>query len=171
MSFDLIFEAIEEVRQFFRPDERARRVLAKMERWEHHHRHHHHRRVAFVVGDLTMILSPGQEAKLMLNVTVGHKANFSFHFVDVEGNPMLVQPSPDATPPPVFAHSSTDAAVDDFNAPAGGLSAQLVAKGPGADSVTFTVSVGGQVFSATTQVNISAAPQVLGGVVIDATVE
>lgn len=102
------------------------------------------------------------------SVTVGHKVDYSFIYVDTNGNPMLTPVTPDA--PPVWTDAPSAAGVDTFTVAADGNTAVLQALAPGSDTVSVKVAVGGVTFSANDLVTISAAPQVLGGVQIVAKV-
>ena len=101
------------------------------------------------------------------NVTVGHQINYSFIEVDTSGNPMK-------TPVPVTSSTWTDAPatppVDTFTPSADGSTAVLQAMAAGSDTVTVSAVINGVTYTATDQVLISAAPQVLGGIQIVAAV-
>lgn len=104
----------------------------------------------------------------MTTVTVGHQIDYSFIYVDTNGNPMLTPVTPDL--PPVWADVPATPPVDTFTPSVDGTTAVLMATGAGTDSVTVTVIVSGVTYTASDAVTISAAPQVLGGVQIVATV-
>src|SRR5271157_240612 len=123
------------------------------------HRHHWRRHV--------YILEPGANT-MSTSVTVGHVIDFSIQYVDTSGNPMLTPVTPDS--PPVWADAPASPPVDTFTPSADGLTAVLTATAAGADTVSLTVIVGGVTYSASDIITINAAPQVLGGVQIVATV-
>jgi len=102
------------------------------------------------------------------SVTVGHVIDFSIQYVDTSGNPMLTPVTPDS--PPVWADAPASPPVDTFTPSADGLTAVLTATAAGADTVSLTVIVGGVTYTASDIITINAAPQVLGGVQIVATV-
>ena len=102
------------------------------------------------------------------NVTVGHQIDYSFIEVDTNGNPMQAQV-------PITSSTWTDAPatppVDTFTVAAGGATAVLQASAAGSDTVTVSAVINGVTYTATDQVLISAAPQVLGGIQIVANVQ
>ena len=100
------------------------------------------------------------------SVTVGHVIDFSILYVDTAGNPMLTPVTPDS--PPVW--TNVPSAADTFAASADGTTAVLTAVAAGSDTVGLTVIVGGVTYTASDLVTVNAAPQVLGGVQIVATV-
>ncbi len=104
----------------------------------------------------------------MSNVTVnvGHNVSFSLLFLDQQGNPMLVTPTPDA--PPVW--SDTTAATGTLTAAANGLTASEVALAAGTDTVNVSLMVGGVVFPGSIDVTVQAVPQILTSIAILATV-
>ena len=101
-------------------------------------------------------------------VTVGHSIDYSFIYVDTNGNPMLTPVTPDS--PPVWTDAPASPPVDTFTVAADGSTAVLAATATGGDTVTLTVIVGGVTYTASDLVTINAAPQTLGGVQIVATV-
>jgi hypothetical protein len=80
---------------------------------------------------------------------------------------MLVTPVPDSAP--VWTNVAAPT-IDTLTVSADGSTATITPLSAGADTVTLTVIVGGHIFTATQQVNISAAPQVLTSVAIAAVV-
>jgi len=87
---------------------------------------------------------------------------------DTNGNPMQAQV-------PITSSTWTDAPatppVDTFTVAAGGATAVLQASAAGSDTVTVSAVINGVTYTATDQVLISAAPQVLGGIQIVANVQ
>src|SRR6266849_673878 len=129
----------------------------------HHHRHRHsHFRCLH-----EMVLIP-RRRNIMSNVTVnvGHNVSFSLLFLDQQGNPMLVTPTPDA--PPVW--SDTTAATGTLTAAANGLTASEVALAAGTDTVNVSLMVGGVVFPGSIDVTVQAVPQILTSIAILASV-
>ena len=104
----------------------------------------------------------------MITVNVGHSVDDTIVYLDQNGNPMLVAPTPDA--PPVWTNTPSTPAVDTFTVAADGSSAVLAATAVGADTVNLTVTVGGKTYTATQAVTIAAAPQVLTSVSINGVV-
>ncbi len=107
----------------------------------------------------------------MLQVNAGHSVNCSVAYLDANGNPMLTAPSPDA--PPAWANAPSASGIDTLTVSPDGTTAVLTTNAADAnssDTVSLSVTVGGKVFTATLGVTISAAPQVLTSVVIDAVV-
>lgn len=100
-----------------------------------------------------------------VTVTVGHTVNFSLVFLDQNGNPMLVTPTPD-TPP---AWTDTTPATGTLTAAASGLTASELAVAAGTDTVNVALTVGGVAFSASIDLTVQAAPQVLTSIQILAT--
>jgi hypothetical protein len=100
-----------------------------------------------------------------IKVTVGHSVAYSLAFFDTNGNPMIVTPKPDAAP----AWTNTTPATETVTASADGLTATGVALAAGTDVVSVALAVGGASFSALIDVEVDAAPQVLGSVQIVAT--
>jgi len=96
-------------------------------------------------------------------VSVGHQVAYSLEFLDQSGNPMLVTPTPDS--PPTWSNAPNPAG-DATLTPAapGNLTAIEAAVAAGTDVVSVSLSVGGVSFAATSNVNISPAPQVLTSV-------
>lgn len=99
-----------------------------------------------------------------VTVSVGHTVNCSLVFLDQNGNPMLVAPSPDS--PPSWSNSTP--ATETLSP--GGLTASALALAVGGDTISVSVSVGGVSFGATLGVTVTPAPQVLTSVSIAATV-
>ncbi len=99
-------------------------------------------------------------------VNLGHTINCELSFLDQNGNPMLVQPKPDAVP----VWSNLAPAVDTLVASADGLQAVITPVAVGVDTVNVALAVGGKAFTATLNVAVAAAPQVLSSVEIKSTV-
>lgn len=112
-------------------------------------------------------LKPNRKIKIMTDVTVGHVVTDTIAYLDANGNPMLTVPTPDS--PPTWANTA-DPTVDTMTVSADGSTATIDAVGVGTDTVTLTVVVGGVTFTATQQLSVDAAPQVLTSVAINASV-
>ena len=97
-------------------------------------------------------------------LNVGHTANMSLVFTDQNGNPMLTQPTPDASPATTWSDAPGSPAVGVLT-PAGNTASEL-AENPGSDVVSVTTYVGGVEYQASVTLVVSAAPQVLTGVQI-----
>ena len=103
------------------------------------------------------ILHPGKETNMSVTVNVGHTVSFALVYLDQNGNPMLTAPTPDS--PPVW--SDTTPATGTLTAAASGLTASELAIAAGTDTVNVTVTVGGKTFTASVDLAVAAAPQVL----------
>lgn len=103
---------------------------------------------------------------MAVTLSVGHTLNMSIQFLDQNGNPMLTPPTPDSPP----SWSDTTSATETLAPAANGLSCVGTPIAAGSDVVNLSVVVGGQTFSATLDVTVDAAPQVLTSVAIAATV-
>ena len=101
-------------------------------------------------------------------VSIGHTVNMILVALDTLGNPMLTQPTPDS--PPTWVDAQTPAGDMTLTVDASGLSASELAVAAGTDVVTATIIVGGVTFTATQDITVSPAPQVLGSFEIQATV-
>ena len=104
----------------------------------------------------------------MTTLNVGHSDVMTILYLDQNGNPMLVTPTPAS--PPTWVNTPATPPVDTLTVAANGSSATLAALAVGADTVTLTVIVGGTTFTATDSITISAAPQVLTSVAIQDTI-
>lgn len=111
-------------------------------------------------------LEPFERAHMSTSVNVGHTVSMKISFLDTNGNPMLTPVTPDS--PPIWSNSSP--ATGQLTAAPDGLSAVESAIAAGSDVVSLSVTAGGQVFSATLAIDVSAATQVLGSVAIEPTV-
>lgn len=103
---------------------------------------------------------------MSVTLAVGHTLGLALAFLDQNGNPMLVAPVPDAAP----TWTDTTPATETLAVDASGLTATGTPLVPGTDTINVSVTVGGTVFSASLDVNVTEAPQVLTSVVIDSTV-
>jgi hypothetical protein len=130
------------------------------------HRHHRVHVVLFIDG-IGVFLHPHEENRIMTDVTVGHKIALSIGYLDTAGNPMVVTPTPDA--PPVW--TQTTPATETLVAATDGLTATATAVAAGSDTISLALAVGGQQFTASLAVTVTAAPQVLGSIVINAVVQ
>lgn len=131
--------------------------------------HDHHKQfshVVFSVDGVEVTLIPGMRLEMAVTVSVGHKINLSIAYLDTNGNPMLVPPTPDT--PPTWAN--TTSATDTLTVGGGGLTAVATPIAPGSDVINMDVFVAGVDFKASLAVQVDAAPQVLGSVQIVATV-
>jgi hypothetical protein len=125
--------------------------------YDRHHRHHDKQYEIF--------LTPNRRATLAnVTVTVGHTVDFSLVFLDQNGTPMLTTPTPD-TPP---SWSNTTPATGTLTPAASGLTAQESALAAGTDTVSVSMTVGGASFSASIDLTVQAAPQILTSVQITA---
>lgn len=103
----------------------------------------------------------------MEQLTVGHQDTMTILYLDAAGNPMLSAVVPDSPP----AWTNTPSPADTLTVSADGSTAVLAALAAGADTVNMSVIVAGKTFTATEQITISAAPQVLTSVEIQNTVQ
>lgn len=99
-------------------------------------------------------------------VNVGHKVSMSLLLLDQNGNPMLTQPTLDPSPAPAWTGASVPASPAAGTLTPSGATATFVAAEPGTENVGVTVDVGGDAFSASLAIVVSAAPQVLSAVEI-----
>jgi len=90
----------------------------------------------------------------------------SLIFLDQSGNPMLVTPTPDA--PPTW--TDTTPATGTLTPAANGLTATELAIAAGTDTVSVALAVGGVSFSASVEIDVAAAPQILTSIAIATTV-
>ena len=97
-------------------------------------------------------------------LTVGHGSEISIQYLDQNGNPMLVTPTPDA--PPSWSDAQNPVGDAGLIVAADGNTATLDAKAPGGDVVTVNLAVGGKPFTASLAVTIEAAPQVLTSIAL-----
>jgi hypothetical protein len=111
-------------------------------------------------------LEPFERTHMSTSVNVGHNVSMKIAFLDKNGNPMLTPVTPDS--PPVW--SNANPAAGTLVVAPDGLSAVESAIAVGSDVVSLSVVAGGQTFSATLNIDVSAAPQVLGSVQIVPTV-
>lgn len=104
------------------------------------------------------------KGKHMATVTVGHGSQISIQYLDQNGNPMLVTPTPDAPPQWSDAQNPVGDAV--LTVAADSLTAVLDAKAPGSDVVTVNLTVASKPFTASLPVTIQAVPQVLTSIAL-----
>lgn len=104
----------------------------------------------------------------MTDVVVGHEIVNTIVYLDQNGQPMLVTPTPDSAP--VWTNLAAPT-IDTMSVSADGSTDTVSAVGAGVDSLSVTVTVGGVAFTAVEQISISAAPQVLTSVAINAVVD
>jgi hypothetical protein len=103
---------------------------------------------------------------MAVTLSVGHTLTMALAFLDQSGNPMLVDPVPDAAP--VWA--DTTAATETIVPSGSGLTCVGTPIAVGTDTVTVTLAVGGVSFVANLDVTVSAAAQVLTTIDITPTV-
>jgi hypothetical protein len=111
-------------------------------------------------------LVPFQENVMDITLSIGHTLTDAIGFYDQNNNPMLTTPTPDSAP----VWSDTTPATETLVAAANGLTATGTPLAVGSDVVSLTVIVGGVTFTATQNVTVTAAPQVLTSVQILPTV-
>jgi hypothetical protein len=122
----------------------------------------HNRRVirfAELISNGRIIMNP-------VTVNVGHTVSMSIEYLDANGNPMLVTPVPDSAP----TWTDTTPATGTLTVAAGGLTATELAVEAGSDLVNLSLTVGGVSFAASLGITVTAAPQVLTSIAIEATV-
>jgi len=111
-------------------------------------------------------LHPFRRTIMDVTLSIGHTLTDTIAYLDQNGNPMLTTPTPDS--PPVWSDSTP--ATETLTVAADGSSATGTPLAVGVDTVSLTVIVGGVTFSATQNVIVTAAPQVLTKVDITPTV-
>ncbi len=123
----------------------------------HHHRshrrHHHHIRVALVIGNVAVELIPNGVIHMAYTLDVGKSENLAIEYLDQEGKPMLVTPTPDS--PPVWAQTNPAAELL-TPAPDGNTAVATGNQVGGADTIQMTVMVGGISFQATVDATVNA---------------
>lgn len=102
----------------------------------------------------------------MTTATLGHNIGCSLAYLDANGNPMLTTPVTEA--PPTW--TNTTPATETLKVAADGLTCELDTVAVGTDVVTVALKVGGVAFTATSAVEVDAAPQVLTSIAIVPTV-
>lgn len=100
-----------------------------------------------------------------ITVNVGHSVSMSIEYLDANGNPMLTTPVPDA--PPTW--SDTTPATGKLTVAPDALTATELALAVGSDLVNLSLMVGGISFAASQGIAVTAAPQVLTSIAIQAT--
>lgn len=98
-----------------------------------------------------------------ITLSLGHILTDTITFNDQNGNSMLVTPTPDSAP----VWTSSTAATETLVASADGLSAVGTPLAVGTDVVGLTLAVGGVTYTASQNVTVTAAPQVLTSVSIN----
>ena len=101
---------------------------------------------------------------MSVTVNVGHTVKNTIQYLDQNGNPMLVPPVLASLP--VWTNAPSPAGADTLTVTPDGLEADVAALEVGADTLSLSVTVGVQTFSATLAINIAAVPQVLTSVAI-----
>jgi hypothetical protein len=100
-------------------------------------------------------------------VTLGHIINLAVTFLDQNGNPMLTQPTADSAP----VWSNTIPGTETIVASADGMAAVATPVAVGVDTINVAAIVRGKTFTATLNVQVTAAvAQVLTSVAITPTV-
>lgn len=151
-------------------------IIATDEQRERHRMrsHHHHRKrlAIFISTDgldkVGAILIPEERIVLMDQVTVGHTDTIAIVQVDQNGNPMKTPVAFDA--PPAWTNVPGSPPIDGLVVAADGSTAVATALAAGQDTITVTATVGGVTYTATLQLSISEAPQVLSGIKLVGTV-
>jgi|SRR5271166_334350 len=113
--------------------------------------------VALTVQGVTVFLTPEENLHMAVTLSLGHTLSMSIAFMDQNGNPMLTTPTPDAAP----AWSDTTPATETLAPSGDGLTCTGTPVAVGTDTVSLALAVGGAAFSATLDVTVTAAPQVL----------
>jgi hypothetical protein len=103
---------------------------------------------------------------MAVTLAVGHTLNMALVFLDQNGNPMLTPVVPDAAP----SWTDTTSATETLTVSGSGLTAVGTPVAPGTDTVSVALAVGGVSFTATLDVTVTSAPQVLTSVSIAPTV-
>lgn len=126
-------------------------------------RRHHKRRfhVVFTVRNVSVILTEKERTHMATSMTVGQTLPLSIAELDQNGHPMTTFVTPDS--PPTWTQSDTS---NTLTVSADGLTATLTGVTVGTDTLSLTVAAGGKTFSATLDVVIAAAVQVLTSVEI-----
>lgn len=102
-----------------------------------------------------------------ITVSVGHSVSMAIAYLDQFGNPMLTPVTPDSAP----TWSDTTPATGTLTVAPGGLSADEMSIAVGSDLVNLSLTVGGVSFAASQGITVTAVPQTLTSVAIDATVD
>lgn len=102
----------------------------------------------------------------MITTTLGHSIVCTIVVLDQNGNPMLVQPAPDAVP----VWTNTTPATETLLTSPDGLTTVANGVAVGTDSIGVSVVIGGATFTASLEVEVDAAPQVVTSVAINAVV-
>ena len=96
------------------------------------------------------------------NVTLGKTLPLSISYLDQAGQPMLSPVTPDSAP--VWTDSMPS--IETLTVAPDGLTATAKSLATGADTISLSLVVGGQAFSASLGVDVVAAPQVLTSIAI-----
>lgn len=111
-------------------------------------------------------LKPFRETHMSVTASIGHTISFTYVILDQHGNPMLTQPTFDATP----VWSDTTPATETVTADASGVTATGTPLAAGTDTVNVTAQIGGVDFPASIDVSITPEVQVPTSARIDAVV-
>lgn len=103
-------------------------------------------------------------------VTVGHTVTNVIQYFDQNGNPMIVTPTPDTPNVWTDSGSAESPPIDTSAVSTDGNTQTVTATAAGTDQVGVTVVVGGKTFTASVEIDISPAPQVLTSIGIASTV-
>jgi hypothetical protein len=106
----------------------------------------------------------------MVPVSVGHTVTNIIKYLDQNGNSMVTTPKPDSPPAWTDSGSTATPPIDTLSVSTDGNTATVAATAAGTDNLAVTVLVGGKSFSATVEIDISPAPQVLTSIAIVSTV-
>ena len=99
---------------------------------------------------------------MTLPMNIGQSVALSIAYLDQNGQPMTVQPTPDAPP----SWTAGNPAVDTLTVAADGNSATDLAIAAGVDTISLSLAVGGQTFAATLALTVVPPPQVLTSIEI-----
>ncbi len=120
---------------------------------DHHHGHHRQRpRAGLTVRGVTVFLTPELDLQMQTNGPVGTPLDMSLAFFDQNGAPMNTTPTPDAAP----AWASTDTTVDGVVASDDGMTAVADRATAGTATITMSLTVNGQSFTATVDDTVEA---------------
>ena len=132
--------------------------MVKILHWYRRHKKRHRHAIVFTIGPVSVILNSEERTIVSTSITLGQSLPLSIAELDQFGNPMASFANPDS--PPVWAGTPNVVAAAD------GLTAVYKASAVGTETVGLTVTVAGQVFSASLDVVTNAAAQVLTSVQI-----
>lgn len=137
--------------------------LFEYDKHRHHRRHRRRRRIVLFINGVGVTLTPNQETRIMVDVTVGHSIALSIQYLDQKGNPMLT-PAPKTDSPPAWTNSTP--ATETLTVAADGNTATATTVAVGTDIVSLALAIGGVSFSASLSVNVTDVPQILTSIAI-----